>query len=134
MHCDSAVGKGDPGRVESDVKISHSGISHLRNAAAPKCAYNLIVRITFDPNKNERNIRERDLPFQLAAQFEFGSAYVQIDSRRDYGETRYVALGELRSRIHILCFTQTAEGIRVISLRKANDREVELYAKIQNTD
>jgi uncharacterized protein len=92
------------------------------------------VRITFDPGKNARNIRERDLPFELAAAFEFETAYIETDSRREYGEARYVALGWLRERLHVLCFTQTDAGIRVISFRKANDREVKRYAKIQATD
>jgi uncharacterized DUF497 family protein len=47
--------------------------------------------------------------------------------RRDYGETRYVAIGWLSERLHVLCFTTTDDGIRVISLRKANDREVKRY-------
>jgi len=47
-----------------------------------------------------------------------------VDARRDYGEVRRVALGYLDNRLHVLCFTDTAEGIRVISLRRANAREV----------
>jgi uncharacterized DUF497 family protein len=92
------------------------------------------VRISFDPAKNERNIRERNLPFESASEFNFENAIVQTDSRQEYGETRYVALGKLRGRLHVLCFTETADGIRVISFRKANDREVRNYAKIQTTD
>jgi uncharacterized DUF497 family protein len=44
------------------------------------------VRITFDTSKNAQNIRERDLPFALAAEFEFDTAYIEIDSRRDYAK------------------------------------------------
>lgn len=91
------------------------------------------MRITFDPRKNERNIRERDLPFELAAEFEFETACIETDARRKYDETRYVALGWLRDRLHVLCFTETDDGIRVISFRKANDREVKRYGKIQTT-
>lgn len=92
------------------------------------------MRITFDRAKNERNIRERNLPFVSAAEFDFERALVQTDSRQEYGETRYVALGNLRGRLHVLCFTETRDGIRVISFRKANDREVSNYAKVQTTD
>jgi uncharacterized protein len=73
------------------------------------------VRITFDPAKNERNIRERNLPFESAAEFDFQNALVQTDVRQEYGETRYVGLGNLRGRLHVLCFTETQDGIRVIS-------------------
>ena len=92
------------------------------------------MRISFDPDKNERNIRERKLPFELAAEFEFETAHVQTDSRQEYGEARYVALGSLRGRLHVLCFTDAPDGIRVVSFRKANDREVKRYAKVQNPD
>lgn len=92
------------------------------------------MRINFDPTKNARNIRERNLQFESAAEFDFENALVQIDARQEYGETRYVALGNLRGRSHVLCFTETPDGIRVISFRKANDREVRSYAKVQTTD
>ena len=92
------------------------------------------MRITFDSGKNERNVRERGLSFEQAAEFEFETAYIESDSRRDYGETRYIALGWLHRRLHVLCFTEIDDGIRVISYRKANDREVKRYDKIQTTD
>jgi uncharacterized protein len=92
------------------------------------------VQITFDPQKNERNVRERGLPFELAAEFEFETAHVETDMRRDYGETRYVAIGKLSGRLHVLCFTETSDGIHVISFRKANDREVKEYAKSKTND
>jgi uncharacterized protein len=94
----------------------------------------LIVRISFDPSKNERNIRERGLPFESAAEFDFEAAQIHIDGRKAYGETRYVALGNLHGRLHVLCFTETADGIRVISFRKANDREVKHHAQTQSPD
>jgi uncharacterized DUF497 family protein len=52
---------------------------------------------------------------------------VKEDTRHDYGEKRYVALGYIGPRLHVLCFTPSGLGIRVISLRKANSREIKLY-------
>ena len=92
------------------------------------------MRISFDQAKNDRTVLERQLPFELAAQFDFETALVQADLRHEYGEVRYVALGHLQSRLHVLCFSETADGIRVISLRKANHREVKRYAKNQGLD
>ena len=92
------------------------------------------MRITFDSGKNERNVRERGLSFEQAAEFEFETVYIETDSRRDYGETRYIALGWLHRRLHVLCFTEIDDGIRVISYRKANDIKVKRYDKIQTTD
>jgi uncharacterized DUF497 family protein len=92
------------------------------------------VRITFDPAKSERNLRLRGLPFERAADFAFDSALYAVDERNDYGETRIVAIGLLGDRVHVLCFTETADGIRVISFRKANAREVKRYAQVHPAD
>lgn len=89
------------------------------------------MRVTFDPAKNRQNIRERGLSFERADAFEFETSLTGIDARKDYGESRYVALGLLHKRLHVLCFTETADGIRVISFRKANEREVKRYAQVQ---
>jgi uncharacterized DUF497 family protein len=92
------------------------------------------VRITFDQSKNERNLKLRGLGFERAADFSFGSAVFAVDDRKVYPETRYVALGLLGDRVHVLCFTETADGIRVISFRKANPREVKRYAQARTHD
>jgi uncharacterized DUF497 family protein len=47
-------------------------------------------------------VRERGLSFDEAANFESESALVFVDARHDYGETRYVALGMLEDRVHVL--------------------------------
>jgi uncharacterized DUF497 family protein len=82
---------------------------------------------TFDPAKNDRNIRERGLSFERVADFDFETALFEMDTRRDYGERRMQALGRLDGRVHALVFAGTPKGVRVISFRKANDREVRLY-------
>ena len=89
------------------------------------------MRISYDPAKNERNIRKRGLSFDSAVRFDFEGALYAVDERRDHGEMRYIAIGMLGVRLHVLCFAETADGIRVISFRKANAREVKRYAKAQ---
>ena len=90
--------------------------------------------IGFDPQKNERNIRERGLSFERAAEFDFTTAVFSIDTRRDYAETRIVAFGYLDRRLHALCFVETATVIRVISFRRANSREARDHGKSQTID
>ena len=51
-----------------------------------------------------------------------------LDERKTYTEARYRALGFLGSRLHMLVFTPIHGGVRVISFRKANRREVAEYA------
>lgn len=83
--------------------------------------------VEFAQAKSERNIRERGLSFERAAEFEFETALFRIDDRRDYGETRIRALGMLDGRLHALVFVETSKGIRVISFRRANAREVKRH-------
>jgi uncharacterized DUF497 family protein len=85
------------------------------------------VEISYDPAKNARNIAERGLAFDRAADFDIEHALILIDDRREYGESRYRAFGMLDGRLHMLVFTETSGGIRVISLRRASKREVKRY-------
>ena len=87
-----------------------------------------LMQVSFDVVKSALNITERSLSFERAADFNFETALIGTDDRRVYGEVRYVALGYLDDRLHVLCFTETHDGIRVISFRKANSREVNRYA------
>lgn len=81
------------------------------------------MEITFDPSKNARNISERQLPFTRAAEIKWESAVFKEDVRKNYPERRYIAIAYLDKRLHVLCFSETDLGIRVISFRKANQRE-----------
>jgi uncharacterized DUF497 family protein len=56
------------------------------------------MKVDFDPIKNERNIRERQLSFERAAEVDFNTALVFPDTRKAYGETRYIALCYLDRR------------------------------------
>lgn len=85
------------------------------------------MEISYDPAKNDRNIRERGLSFDRALEFDFDTAIIEEDKRKPYPERRFVALGWLGDRLHVLCFTPVAGGIRVISFRKANQREMRDY-------
>lgn len=89
--------------------------------------YTGAMLIAFDQAKNERNIAKRGLSFEQVAEFDFETALFVADERRDYGETRIRALGMLNGRLHALVFVEIEGGIRVISFRKANDREVKLH-------
>jgi uncharacterized DUF497 family protein len=85
------------------------------------------MEISFDPNKNARNIGERKLPFPLVAELDWDTAKIFEDNRGEYPERRFVAAAYLGERLHIVCYTHVKTGIRVISFRKANVREVKAY-------
>ena len=85
------------------------------------------MNISYDPGKNEKNIAERGISFERVAEFEWSGALIVEDSRKDYGEPRFQALGFIGKRLHALVFTPRAGRVHVISLRKANRREVNRY-------
>ena len=85
------------------------------------------MAITYDPPKNERNIADRGISFDQGAEFDWSSALIVEDKRKDYGEPRFQAFGFIDERLHVLVFTPRADDMHVISLRKANRREVKRY-------
>jgi len=87
------------------------------------------MNIEFDPEKSCKNMRDRGLPFDDAAVFDWETAIYMEDTRQPYPERRFVAMGYLGERLHVLCFTPISSGVRVISFRKANLREVRRYEK-----
>ena len=87
------------------------------------------MKIDYDPAKNVKNIEERGLSFGLAEEFNFESALIWQDVRSDYEELRFNALGYINHRLYHMTFTPRGGAMRVISLRKANSREVNKYAK-----
>ena len=82
---------------------------------------------SFDPAKNKRNMALRCIPFDLAEQFEWDTALIVEDLRKDYGERRFQALGLIEGRLCALVFTPRAGKVHVISLRKASRRETKRY-------
>ncbi len=86
------------------------------------------MRITFDPAKRERVLRERGLDFRQAKEVFDGPHLTRPDDRLDYGELRYISAGKLNSRIVVIVWTPRGKARRIISMRKANDREIKNLA------
>lgn len=83
--------------------------------------------IQFDPAKNASNIVKHGLSLADAAEFELASALVMVDDRFNYGETRYRAFGRKDGEARCLVFTVVGETIRVISYRRAHQKEMRRY-------
>ena len=56
-----------------------------------------------------------------------GATLTVEDNRKDYGEPRYITIGFLANRMVILAWTQRGKARRIISMRKANEREQAVY-------
>lgn len=85
------------------------------------------MKITYDPAKNAKNIKERNLSFDCVAEMDWQQAVVIEDTRKDYGERRFRAFGMIGERLFAVVFTSRADAMHIISFRKANKREVKQY-------
>lgn len=81
----------------------------------------------WDSEKDAINIARRGLPLALAELLFNGTERVSQDDRFDYGEVRLVARGLIDGRLFVCVFTDRGNTRRIISLRKANRREVNAY-------
>jgi len=88
--------------------------------------------ILFDPVKEAANLAKHGVSLALASELEWNTAVVWLDARRDYGEPRMSALALCAGRLFFVAFMDRANGRRIISLRKANNREKIHYAKVYN--
>jgi len=86
------------------------------------------MNYTFDPAKNALNVKKHGVFFAAAADFDWETALVDVDDRRDYGEPRLIATGLIGNRVYVMVFHLRETSVRIISLRKANRREAQRYA------
>lgn len=112
----------------TNVQASESGRKPLGGLYFRIYVYTIIWWISRSTlRKSERNVATRGLSFELASEFVWDGALIVEDTRKDYGEPRFQALGLIETRLHVLVFTARGGQVHVISLRKANKREVKRY-------
>ena len=91
--------------------------------------YIIIMKLEWDEAKREANIKSHGFDFTEAEKV-FDNSYVEEkDVRKEYNEERFILFGLLAGLIVNLVYTRRGEKIRIISLRRANKREREKYAK-----
>ncbi|MDO9011744.1 MAG: BrnT family toxin [Gallionella sp.] len=87
------------------------------------------MNITFDPSKDAINIDKHGVSLVDASGFEWDEAVTWQDQRHEYGECRMIGLGYIGIRLFVIVFVDRGENRRIISLRKANPKEVTHYAQ-----
>lgn len=87
------------------------------------------MRISYDPTKRDKTLAERGLDFADAAIVLGGVHFTVEDTRQDYGETRFVTAGRIGPRMVVMVWTLRGAERRIISMRKANEREQALYRR-----
>jgi hypothetical protein len=87
------------------------------------------LKFVFDLGKDEANRTKHGVSLALAEVLFDGPHVSMSDDRFDYGETREVAFGLIRERLFACVYVDRGTERRVISLRKANQREVRRYGE-----
>ena len=93
------------------------------------------MNFEWDEDKSNACFRTRGFDFAYAA-FAFADPdrIVRQDNRFSYGEVRYELIGRIEGRLFVLIYTPRRDGIRIISARKANSREVTRYENRSHED
>jgi uncharacterized protein len=87
------------------------------------------MQIEFDPVKDASNQTKHGVSLALAAELEWDAALVWVDTRYEYGELRMIALAPEINVLYYVAFVDRGEVRRIISLRRANRREVKHYVE-----
>ena len=90
------------------------------------------MKFNFDSNKDIINLAKHQLSLADAANLAWKAALIWVDNRQDYGEIRQIGLVPMNQRLYVVVFVDKKTERRIISLRKANNREYERYE--QETD
>lgn len=85
------------------------------------------MKLIFDDAKDRANQSKHGLSLSEAEKLEWEDALMWQDTRRDYGEPRMVALGAIGERLYCVVYVDREDARRIISLRKANNKEKILY-------
>lgn len=87
------------------------------------------MRIEFDPVKDTANQTKHGLSLAMASELDWEAALVWVDARFEYNETRMIALVPETGMLYYVAFVDRGEVRRIISLRRANRREVKHYVE-----
>ena len=87
------------------------------------------MRIEFDPAKDVANRAKHGVSLALAGELDWEAALVRIDDRFNYDELRMIALVPQTEILYYVAFVDRGEARRIISLRRANRREVKYYVE-----
>lgn len=100
-----------------------------------KCVYSLAagilriyitgMRYSFDPAKAASNVAKHGVSFDSVSEFEWEAALIQADTR--HNEPRLVATAPIGDRVYVLVYSIERRSVRIISLRKANNKEIDRY-------
>ena len=86
------------------------------------------MKMAFDPIKDAANIAKHGLSLADFAGFD-NLPDVVVDGRVDYGEVRFQARGRIGGQGYCLVYTEDGQGVRLISFRRAHEKEMRRYER-----
>ena len=81
----------------------------------------------WDERKRRANVKKHGIDFIDVPEVFDGNVVILPDERFDYGETRFIGLGILKSHVVVVAYTERGENVRIISARKATKHEQIYY-------
>lgn len=88
------------------------------------------MKFKWDEKKNQTNAEKHGIDF-IDAEEIFNSVRLTVDdNRRDYGEPRKISIGKIGPHVCVVVHTERKGVIRIISARKANQRERRKYYEL----
>ena len=88
-------------------------------------------KFEWDSQKAKANLINHKVSFDLAVEIFNGPRVEALDTREDYGEDRYVSIGEVEGRCLVVVHTPRGDKTRIVSARKAsNDQQTRYYKEI----
>ena len=87
------------------------------------------MEIEYDEEKRQLTLANRGLDFARAGEVFDGAEFTWVDDRFDYGEVRFNTFGRIDDRLISVTWTARNGKRRIVSMRKANDREQARYRR-----
>jgi uncharacterized DUF497 family protein len=123
--------------VDLDLGVTHSTWitrQNIERVLIPKyiivytIMYSKNMQFEWDLDKDRVNRSKHGISFEEAAQIFLYPIHEMVDSKANYGETRYIAIGQNNLMLIItVVYTEREEIIRIISARRATKKEKQLY-------
>ena len=82
------------------------------------------MKVSFNSAKDEKTRAERGFSLAIGAEVIRNQVALEIDNRRDYGEDRMISFGYFKERLFVCVYTVRGDALHIISVRKANNREI----------
>ena len=90
------------------------------------------MKFEFDINKSVLNRQKHGIDFEEAQKLWDDPYAFEIPSSQSEDEERFLVFGKIASKNYTAIITYRNENIRIISVRRSRDKEIEFYESVRN--